>query len=98
MRQAREAVEALAAIWGALSATTDPDRRATLIERYGAALVLHTNIYATLTDRLGLRGPLRAIGPFPRHPGAGDPSQMILPPLPMLCSYEVFGRRRSSSS
>ena len=57
LRQAREAVEALAAIWGALSATTDPDRRASLIERYGAALVLHTNIYATLTDRLGLRGP-----------------------------------------
>jgi lactate dehydrogenase-like 2-hydroxyacid dehydrogenase len=57
LAQAREAVEALAAIWGALSATTDPARRAALIERYGSALVRHTNRYAALTDKLGLRGP-----------------------------------------
>ncbi|GLS17148.1 phosphoglycerate dehydrogenase [Labrys miyagiensis] len=57
LREAREAVEALAAIWGALSSTTDPDRRATLMQRHGAALVRHTNRYAALTERLGLRGP-----------------------------------------
>jgi lactate dehydrogenase-like 2-hydroxyacid dehydrogenase len=57
LREAREAVEALAAIWGALSSTTDPDRRATLMQRHGAALVRHTNKYAALTERLGLRGP-----------------------------------------
>ena len=57
LRQAREAVESLAAIWGALSSTTDPDRRATLLQRYGAALVRDTNRYTALTEKLGLRGP-----------------------------------------
>lgn len=57
LRQAREAVETLAAIWGALSSTTDPDRRATLLRRHGAALVRETNRYSVLAERLGLRGP-----------------------------------------
>ena len=57
LAQARAASEALAAIWGALCATTDPQRRAALIERYGASLVQHTNRYAALVDRLGLKGP-----------------------------------------
>ncbi|MGO4339254.1 NAD(P)-dependent oxidoreductase [Labrys sp. KB_33_2] len=57
LAQTRAASEALAAIWGALCATTDPQRRAALIERYGASLVQHTNRYAALVDRLGLKGP-----------------------------------------
>ncbi len=57
VRQARETVEGLAAIWGALSTATDAGRRATLIERYGADLLRLTNRYAALTEKLGLRGP-----------------------------------------
>jgi lactate dehydrogenase-like 2-hydroxyacid dehydrogenase/phosphoserine aminotransferase len=57
VRQMREAAEALAAIWGAFSTTVDAARRAELIQRYGARLVLHSNRYAALTEKLGLRGP-----------------------------------------
>jgi hypothetical protein len=35
----------------------DPERRAELIERYGARLVLDSNRYASLVEKLGLRGP-----------------------------------------
>ena len=54
----RDAAEAIAAIWGALAATTDPDRRRELIERHGAALVMNSNRYGTLMRKLGLEGPL----------------------------------------
>nr|MBA3449351.1 phosphoglycerate dehydrogenase [Pseudaminobacter sp.] len=55
--QAREAAEAMAAIWGALSVADDPARKQELIDRYGAKLVRSINHYAVLMDRLGLRGP-----------------------------------------
>ncbi len=55
--QARNAAEAMAAFWGALSATADPDRRREQIERHGAKLVMSFNAYATLMRRLGLEGP-----------------------------------------
>lgn len=57
LEQAREAAEAMAAIWGALSVADDPDRRRDLIDRYGARLVKHVNQYAVLMDKVGLRGP-----------------------------------------
>jgi hypothetical protein len=47
----------MAAIWGALAATTDPERRKELIERHGARLVKTSNAYATLMRKLGLEGP-----------------------------------------
>ncbi|MBC8037477.1 MAG: phosphoglycerate dehydrogenase, partial [Rhizobiales bacterium] len=53
----REAAETMAAIWGALAATTDSGRRSELIERYGAKLVKTSNTYATLMRKLGLEGP-----------------------------------------
>ncbi|MGH6854933.1 MAG: NAD(P)-dependent oxidoreductase, partial [Aestuariivirga sp.] len=53
----RDAAQTIAAVWGALAATTDPDRRAELIERYGSRLVLNSNRYAALMRKLGLEGP-----------------------------------------
>ncbi|MBI2719835.1 MAG: phosphoglycerate dehydrogenase [Rhizobiales bacterium] len=54
----RDAAETIAAIWGALASTTDPDRRKELIERHGAALIMNSNRYGTLMRKLGLEGPL----------------------------------------
>ncbi len=53
----RDAAENLTAHWGALSATTDPERRIELIDRYGAELVMNSNRYITLMEKLGLKGP-----------------------------------------
>ena len=47
----------MAAIWGALAATTDPARRRDLMERHGPDLVKSSNTYATLMVKLGLQGP-----------------------------------------
>ena len=57
LADARKTAEAMAAIWGALSATVNPDRRRELIARYGAALVKASNQHATLLEKLGLQGP-----------------------------------------
>jgi lactate dehydrogenase-like 2-hydroxyacid dehydrogenase/phosphoserine aminotransferase len=54
----RDAAETLAAIWGAISATTDPSRRAELIARHGAKLIMTSNRYATLMHKYGLEGPM----------------------------------------
>jgi lactate dehydrogenase-like 2-hydroxyacid dehydrogenase/phosphoserine aminotransferase len=56
-KRIREASETMAAIWGALAATIDPERRKELIERHGARLVKTSNAYATLMRKLGLEGP-----------------------------------------
>lgn len=53
----RAATEKLAAFWSAVSTTSEPARRAELIERYGADLVLESNRYASLMEALGLKGP-----------------------------------------
>jgi len=53
----RHAAEELAAIWGAIDATTDPDRKAELLSRYGAKLVKAGNTYASLASGAGLKGP-----------------------------------------
>ncbi len=53
----RDAVENIAAQFGALDATTDPDRRAALVERYGAELVKNSNRYIAMIEKLGLKGP-----------------------------------------
>jgi hypothetical protein len=41
---------------GALSSTTNPDRRRELIERYGAALIKASNQHAVLLEKLGVAG------------------------------------------
>jgi len=53
----RALAENLAAFWSAVSSTDNAERRAELIEKYGARLVLESNRYATLVEELGLRGP-----------------------------------------
>ena len=59
LADARKITERLAAIWGSLSATTDPKRHAELLERYGSLLILESNRYATLVEGSGLKGPYR---------------------------------------
>lgn len=54
---ARKAAEDLAAIFGALDATSDPDRRATLIDRYGRDLLKASNRFAALMKQFGIEGP-----------------------------------------
>ena len=61
LAQARKTAEAMAAIWGALSSTVNPERRRELIERHGAALVKASNQHAVLLEKLGLQGPYSAI-------------------------------------
>ena len=53
----RDAVEDIAAIWGAIGSTPDAERRAELIERYGDKLVQRSNRYMSLIEKLGLKGP-----------------------------------------
>ena len=53
----RDAAENIASCWGAIDATTDPERRAELVERYGAELVANSNRYTSLIEKLGLKGP-----------------------------------------
>lgn len=55
--QLRVLSENLAAFWSAVSSTDNPDRRAELLEKYGAPLVLASNRYATAIEELGLKGP-----------------------------------------
>ena len=57
---ARAQAETMAAIWGAIAATTNPDRRSELIERYGAMLVKAGNHHQVLLQKLGLHGPYDA--------------------------------------
>ncbi len=54
---ARRTAETMAAFWGALSATTNVDRRQELIARYGAAVVMAGNQHDVLLEKLGLHGP-----------------------------------------
>ena len=56
--QLRTLSETLADVWNALAPTPDPARRAEVLKRYSARLVLDSNRYATLMEELGLRGPL----------------------------------------
>ncbi len=53
----RHAAEEMAAIWGAIDATSNPDRKAELLSRYGAKLVKAGNTYASLASGAGLKGP-----------------------------------------
>ena len=53
----RALAEEIAAIWGGLDVMVDEDRRAELIDGYGAKLVEASNRYAALMDELGLQGP-----------------------------------------
>jgi len=53
----RKTTEEISAIWGAFDSTTNPERRAELIERYGSQLILASNTYASLIDGEGLKGP-----------------------------------------
>ena len=53
----RQTTEEITAIWGALSSTPNPERRAELIERYGSELIFASNSYASLIEGAGLKGP-----------------------------------------
>ncbi len=53
----RSSVETAAAIWAALASTNDPDRQQEIIARYGDQLILNSNIYANMMEKLGLQGP-----------------------------------------
>ena len=53
----RQLAEDMAALWASIHSTTDPDRRAELVTRYGADLIKASNRYASLMDSLGLKGP-----------------------------------------
>jgi hypothetical protein len=55
--QMRETAEAMAAIWGALSAASDANQRQELIRRYGPALTMAMNRQAHMAETLGLLGP-----------------------------------------
>lgn len=55
--QARNEVEAMAAIWAALTSATTEDARELLIARHGASLVRSFNSYATRMRKIGLEGP-----------------------------------------
>lgn len=57
---ARAAAEEVAAILGALATTPDASRRATLIERYGKALLKAANTQTTLLRKHGIEGPYQA--------------------------------------
>jgi len=54
---ARAAAEEVAAILGALATATDAGRQATLIERYGKALLKAANTQTTLLRKHGIEGP-----------------------------------------
>ncbi len=49
--------ERLAAFWSAVCTTETPERRAELIERHGARLILESNRYLSSIEDLGLAGP-----------------------------------------
>ena len=53
----RDAAETLTAHWSALHSITDPNKRATLIERYAADLIKASNTYISLVEASGLKGP-----------------------------------------
>ena len=53
----RDSAEMLTAHWAAIASTPDAGRRSELIERYGAELVKNSNIYISLIEKLGLKGP-----------------------------------------
>ena len=53
----RHVTEELAALWGAIDATKDTDRRAELLQRYGSDLVQAGNTLASLSSANGLKGP-----------------------------------------
>ena len=53
----RDSIEELAAYWSAIASTPDAERRAELIERYGARLIQSSNRYTSSIERLGLKGP-----------------------------------------
>jgi len=57
MQQLRESAQQMAAFWGAISATKDPERRQQMLQQYGSDLVLQSNIYATAMQKNGLQGP-----------------------------------------
>jgi hypothetical protein len=49
--------ETLAAFWGAVVSTDNPERRAELVEKHGARMILASNRFAFLIEELGLSGP-----------------------------------------
>ncbi|MGB1237429.1 MAG: NAD(P)-dependent oxidoreductase [Pseudomonadales bacterium] len=57
LQQLSDSAHQMAAFWGAVNATQDPERRAALLAQYSEQLVLESNIYGTLMAQNGLQGP-----------------------------------------
>jgi len=55
--QMRNMTENMAAFWGAVEATKDPERRQVMIERYASQMVKHSNCYAKAMGQFGAQGP-----------------------------------------
>ena len=58
VQQLSDSAHQMAAFWGAVNATQDPQRKAQLIAQYSEQLVLNSNLYTTLMQQQGLQGPL----------------------------------------
>ncbi len=57
IQQLRHSAQTMAAFWGAIDATADPQRRELLIAQYAEQLVLQSNRYQSLMQKNGLQGP-----------------------------------------
>ncbi len=55
--QFRAMSETMAAFWGAIEATQDPERRANLIHKHSADMIKCSNAYRSLMEELGGQGP-----------------------------------------
>ena len=55
--QMRAMAENMAAFWGAVEATKDPERRQVLLDRHAAEMVKNSNCYSREMERFGAKGP-----------------------------------------
>ena len=55
--QMRAMAESMAAFWGAVEATKDPERRQVLLDRYASQMVKNSNRYSREMEKFGAKGP-----------------------------------------
>ena len=55
--QMRAMAEKMAAFWGAVEATKDPERRQVLLDRHAAEMVRSSNCYSREMEKFGAKGP-----------------------------------------
>jgi len=53
----RAMAENMAAFWGAVEATKDPERRQVLLDRHAAEMVKNSNCYSREMEKFGAKGP-----------------------------------------